>query len=309
MFGITDENGRNYVLGLRDLPSKSSDDFMAVLKEIIADLDARCAATTSDVGKRLLSLVRNTMSDRASTEIRFNNLLEAYVNETLPLFRETRESDLEPEDVNVIIKLNQFFCGVHSLVHFAENAVEASLMAEKAIYGEAQAPVISSPIQNAAESLTARLIREGAKALARGADERNGIYRKAITHLGPLLKEKYNTISLPIASPLGDFHFNRVNFFILDFLKKLSGMNIYFISKKIVHDKIRGLLKKTLSYNPCFSITILLLWTPYFFFKIVISVLLIMEIIFRKSLQRDFCKCQTPFLPPYTNQGTSRNQS
>ena len=39
------------------------------------------------------------------------------------MLRAVREADLEGEDVEVIVKLNTFFCGMHNLVHFANNAV------------------------------------------------------------------------------------------------------------------------------------------------------------------------------------------
>ena len=184
---------------MRDLASKSSDDTLSVLKEIIVDIDERCATTKSDVGKRLLCQIRNTMSDKAATEVRFNSLVEHYINETIPMLRAVREADLEGEDVEVIVKLNTFFCGMHNLVHFADNAVQASLVAEKAICGEGGVPIYNPQFQNTSESGTARLVRTASKALSRGGEK-----RKALTHLRPVLKEKYNTMSLPISNYVGN---------------------------------------------------------------------------------------------------------
>ena len=93
---------------------------------------------------------------------------------------------------------------MHSLVHFADNAVQASLVAEKAICGEGGVGIFNPQFQKATESSVARLVRTASKALSRGGDERSGIYRKTITHLRPLLKEKYNCLSLPISNYLGN---------------------------------------------------------------------------------------------------------
>ena len=59
--------------------------------------------------------------------------------------------------------------------HYADNAIESGLAAEKAIVGE-----------------------------ARGGDEKNGMYREAITALRPVLKERYGALSLPIANYRGN---------------------------------------------------------------------------------------------------------
>ena len=80
----------------------------------------------------------------------------------------------------------------------------ASLVAERAIFGVGGVPIYNPQFQNASESGTARLVRTASKALSRGGDERNGIYRKALTHLRPVLKEKYNTMSLPISNYVGN---------------------------------------------------------------------------------------------------------
>ena len=88
--------------------------------------------------------------------------------------------------------------------HYADNAVESGLAAEKAIVGPAGVPILNPAFQNAKESGAARLVRTASKALSRGGDEKNGMYREAITALRPVLKERYGALSLPIANYRGN---------------------------------------------------------------------------------------------------------
>ena len=73
------------------------------------------------------------MSDRASTQIKFNELLEDYRREILPLTIENYEQLSEPKQQS-LGKLCNFFCGLHALVHLAETASCALLEAEKGFF-------------------------------------------------------------------------------------------------------------------------------------------------------------------------------
>ena len=71
------------LLGLRDTATKSSSDTLDTFKEILCDSDAATEDETY-VGKKILSNIKNTMSDRASTETKFNELLKDYRESVLP---------------------------------------------------------------------------------------------------------------------------------------------------------------------------------------------------------------------------------
>ena len=82
-YALRDETGRAYILGLRDLLTKSGQDTLNTLKEILWDIDQLYFNAANEdrppsISDEILFHLRNTMSDRASTELKFNKLLELY---------------------------------------------------------------------------------------------------------------------------------------------------------------------------------------------------------------------------------------
>jgi hypothetical protein len=81
------------------------------------------------------------MSDRAATEIKFNELLESYREEVLPHIVGDW-NDIHEEDQKVISRLNDFICGLHSLVHIAEMANKSLLEVEHTHF-DGEVPILS----------------------------------------------------------------------------------------------------------------------------------------------------------------------
>ena len=119
------------------------------------------------------------------------------------MIKSTSTSELEEADVDAVIKLNRYFCGMHSLSHFADKAVSSGLASEKEILGEEGAPILNPSFRQKNESAAARLVRTLSKAVSRGGDEKSGIHGKAKVFLGPMLKERYGLNSIPIKNYLG----------------------------------------------------------------------------------------------------------
>ena len=126
------------------------------------------------IGYKLLANIRDTMSDRASTEKSFNKLLEAFRSEILSQVIDNWE-DLEEEERKLCSKLNNFFCGLHPLVGMADSC-EASLRKFESSYlegkdtGSGTCPELKR--YHRSESGTLRLIRTSSKAFAVGEDEK-----------------------------------------------------------------------------------------------------------------------------------------
>lgn len=96
---FSDSEGRMYVLGLRQLLTKSGRDTLAVFQDILQDIDDR-SEKTDLAFKKILLKVTTTMIDRASTELIFNELLEKFSAEVLPeLMRNWKELSDEDEEV------------------------------------------------------------------------------------------------------------------------------------------------------------------------------------------------------------------
>ena len=75
------------------------------------------------------------MSDRAATEHKFNDLLQEYRRDILPLLVENYDN-LSNADRMLLEAMYNFFCGLHSLVHLAECANSGILAAEKGLLDE-----------------------------------------------------------------------------------------------------------------------------------------------------------------------------
>jgi hypothetical protein len=67
-----------------------------------------------------VKVIVSTMSDRASTEIKFNELLEDYRANILKEHLSESWDMMSDAEKSSVTKLNNFFCGLHVLVHAAE---------------------------------------------------------------------------------------------------------------------------------------------------------------------------------------------
>lgn len=124
-FLITDMDRNFYLLGLNEMVNKSGQCTLDTLKEILGDIDyckmqeEQEEQVRSTVGMKLLTNIRNTMSDRAGTEIFFNKLLQQYKNE---IFQEIQLNfnSLTDNEQQLCSQINDFYCGLHLLIGLAD---------------------------------------------------------------------------------------------------------------------------------------------------------------------------------------------
>ena len=107
-FHAIDADHRYWVLGVRDLATKSADDTLSIFREVLQDINDRSEATDSAVGKKILINIRNTMSDRAATKLKWHQLLENYRKNVMPDVI-SNWNDLEEVDRQPLECLNNFF--------------------------------------------------------------------------------------------------------------------------------------------------------------------------------------------------------
>lgn len=106
-YHLSESEGRIYVLGLRQLLTKSGRDTLAVFQDILQDIDDRSEKTHLASMKILLKITA-TMSDRASSELQFNELLEKFRPDVLPELM-TNWNELSDEDQRSASSLLNFF--------------------------------------------------------------------------------------------------------------------------------------------------------------------------------------------------------
>ena len=205
VFSVHDVEGNNWFLGIRDMASKSADDTLDVFKEILEDISQLSKSDDPNQiprGKKLLISIEKTMSDRAATEVKFNELLEAYINETLPLVKEA-DGVLDGGEMAAVVRLDQFFCGLHSLVHATESAVASHKEWESSHYQEAGAPLFHAQCARPGESSGSRFVQSECKALAFGGCEKTGCASKFMTYARPILQAEYGCSRNPFQKFLG----------------------------------------------------------------------------------------------------------
>ena len=210
LFAATDENQNSYLLGLREMSSKSAETVLDTLKTILQDITDLCQEKENNdkernVGYRLLSNIRNTMSDRAATEKKFHTLLESFRIDILPDFVKNWD-ELSADERDVWSKMNNFFCSLHLLVNFADVCSVALGKFEKLFNKSLGAETLEadsddSEVKNA-ECGTIRLIRTCSKSFAKGVDERNGVhggfktYMKSIGDKVSFIRYKHNRFNV-----------------------------------------------------------------------------------------------------------------
>ena len=187
-FATRDSEGNYLLLGLRDMATKSSQDTLDTFKEILTDIDNVSKAEDS-VSAKLLSNIKNTMSDRASTETKFNTLLEEYRNEILPTVYANYET-MNVESQQAISRMNNFFCGLHTLVHMADVSQKSLYEVEKNFFDN-EIPIHNSQFTKHGQSGTVRTIFTACKAFARRGDKKVDT-TKALKHIYQNFSKKNN---------------------------------------------------------------------------------------------------------------------
>lgn len=92
-------------------------------KEILSDISNSChekeLTDHMNVSYQILANIRDTMSDRASTEKAFNRIPEEYRLKILPQVIDGW-ADMEKGEKKSCSKMNNFFCGLHLLLGMAD---------------------------------------------------------------------------------------------------------------------------------------------------------------------------------------------
>lgn len=208
VFAVRDSSQKEWVIGLKDMLNKSSDSCLDTLKRIISDISS---CTSTSVGNTILSQIKNTMSDRAATEKKFHVLLQEYREDILPACYSNWDSMSEAEKKSVTC-MNNFFCGLHLLVNFADVTDKVIKSFEDKVKDKemgAEAHQETKMFIKRDESSCIRLVRTTCKCLARGGDEKSGCYSEFKTFMAE--KDEEENSKLKRSSLLVPFRGNRFN--------------------------------------------------------------------------------------------------
>ena len=192
----TDET--TYHLGLRQVFSGSAQTTLDTFIEILDDLDAvSCTLGSSKVSDKILTKLKNTMSDRHSAEKLFAHMLSEYRANILPDII-SEWSSMSEDEKEQLTRMNNFYCGLHFVVGLAD-AAEATLKVWESTV---------DLIQTGSSSGTQRLVRTACKAFHRRGSEQAGCSVQFRTYLRGQNVHKM--------IPLAAFRGNRFNILFYD---------------------------------------------------------------------------------------------
>ncbi|XP_046565768.1 uncharacterized protein LOC124274447 [Haliotis rubra] len=159
---VTDADDNTILIGMREMADKSANSVLSTLKEILSDLDS--VTDVTNTGKKIVTSIKNTMSDRAATEKSFNSLLKHYrtalLSEIIPGWHVLSKREQES-----LGNMHNFYCGLHLLVNLADQSASTLSQYEAKIAKSSRS-----------ESEVVNLIRMCCKAFSRGGDEKSGCY-------------------------------------------------------------------------------------------------------------------------------------
>lgn len=136
------------MLGLRHLVTKSGADTLTTLKEILEDIDSTSRLSNNTASKKILLNIVSLMSDRAATQMKFNNMLEDYRQDVLKESIGNAWNEMTEAEQLSVSKLNNFFCTLHALVHAAEAASSCLIEAERGLF-ESSPPIFDPSFRKA----------------------------------------------------------------------------------------------------------------------------------------------------------------
>ena len=167
---------RVYSIGMVDMERGTAEHTLEMFKAVLGDVGkVGGMAGVEAAGEKILTNLKNTMSDRSIVEKVFNTMLEQYRGEVLPLVHKDWEQ-LNEEQKSSFSTMNHFFCGLHYIVGLADQADtilrkwEDSHFTEKVGAGR-----FSTTRESATHSQVNRLIYSATKAFEEHGDEAAGV--------------------------------------------------------------------------------------------------------------------------------------
>ena len=168
----------SFSLGISEMDIGSAQRTLDIMKELLADVDRACKASgvVDDAHNKIVTNVKNTMSDRGSIEKAFNTLFDSYRTSLLPKALGNCE-EMTDESRNSMTQVNHFYYGLHFLVGLTDQAAEALTQWEKGCFegGKAGAAEFGSAYDRK-ECGTVRLVRTVCKAMSKHGSEQAGVY-------------------------------------------------------------------------------------------------------------------------------------
>lgn len=191
-----------FSLGMREILSGSAQTTLDTLIEVTEGIGK--SSSSSDVAKKIIGVIKNTMSDRHIVQKKFNELLESYRREVLPTIQAGWDSLSEEEQAS-LTKMNNLYCGMHFVVNLAETVSSCLELYDRLHFENSPAGaalLVGNPAFHSKEAGGVRLVRSACKALQKHGSEQSGHPQEFAAYLSSVGISKV---------PLDSFRGNRFN--------------------------------------------------------------------------------------------------
>eukprot|EP00117_Sycon_ciliatum_P022674 scpid18081/ scgid19491/ len=204
----TTKNGKKYYgaqistadatldLGLSQVRSGSAQHCFEAVLDMVRDIETATqnAGHSGAVFNRIITNIKNTMSDRGSVEKSCNNMLQEFRQTVMPSVVDGW-SEL-PDDAKARLGVvNNFYCGLHFIVGLAEQAQETMRAWEKAEYASGVGAAAVGGFTTG-EPGPVRLVRTVCKALEAHCNEQSGNHAQFQSFFGDAGHKHHSTGSV-----------------------------------------------------------------------------------------------------------------
>ena len=218
-FDVQKSDGKLLVVGMREVGAADAQTQMDLFREILGEV-CDSLENKDEIIRSTFINIKNLMSDRCAVQKKFNDLFIEFRKNILKNATKNFDS-YSVEQQEKMIKVNQFFCGLHYLVGLADQAEACLKVWEEMLYPGQKVGCLSHGGYSNGESGVTRLIRTVCKSVQERGCEKSGRFMSFSTYL----KDEFEMASVPLKPFLG----NRFNILFV------NGLGVYCLYDKLLH--------------------------------------------------------------------------
>ena len=199
-YDVVTDQGQTLTAGIREVSSGDTKTQLNVLIDIFSEIEESLQSSEENVSNKIISSIKNIMSDRHIVQKKFNAVFQNYCAPGLPTLFENWDTLSENIQEN-FIKVNDSFWGLHFLVGLADQTEIALKAWDKLLYDDRPIGSLANGGYSKGESGTLRLIRTTCKSVQTHGCEKSGRISDFYTYL----TEEVGFLNVPFIS----FRWNR----------------------------------------------------------------------------------------------------
>ena len=181
-YDLVTDQGQTLTAGIREVSSGDAKTQLNVLLNIFSEIDKSLKSSEENVSNKIISSIKNIMSDRHIVQKKFNAVFQDYLASVLPTVFQNWDTFSKNIQEN-FIRVNDFFCGLHFVVGLADQTEIALKCWDKLLHDKGPVGSLANGKYSRCESGTLRLIRTTCKSLQTHGCKRSGRISDFYTYL------------------------------------------------------------------------------------------------------------------------------